>query len=194
MSRTVGPRNRVSSLVFSSLKFHQAKVLSAMQALGKVMGLGKAVGKPHPEPHRGGGEVVHRAHWWRKRSQTRWVQFVLQHHVVLLLQAPSLFCSAVLKPDFHLHIWWSAKADLMVSKSRFDGQQRHIWYVSKSLKRNLFSHLSLWEADSVSELSFSPDGDVPAVVELLLQLQPLVVGVHHPVLVLCSRTSWNGIL
>ena len=32
-----------------------------------------------------------------------------------------------------------------------------------------------------------PDGDVPAVVELLLQLQPLVVGVDDPVLVLRPR-------
>ena len=54
-----------------SLEFHQPKVLRPMQALGEVMGLGKAVGKSHPEPHRGGGEVVHRAHRWRKRSQTR---------------------------------------------------------------------------------------------------------------------------
>ena len=36
-----------------------------------------------------------------------------------------------------------------------------------------------------------PDGDVAAVVELLLQLQPLAVGVHNPVLVLCSRSRWK---
>ena len=73
-----------------------------MQALGEVMGLGKAVGKSHPEPHGGGGEVVHVAHRWGKGAQTRGIQFVLQHHVVLLLQASPLFCSPVLKPDFNL--------------------------------------------------------------------------------------------
>ena len=52
---------------------------------------------------------------------------------------------------------------------------------------NLVSHLSLREANPVCELSFSPDGDVPAVVELLLQLQSLVVGVDNPVFVLCPR-------
>ena len=90
-------------LFFFSLKFHQPKVLSPMQALGEVMGLGKAVGKSHPEPHGGGGEVVHVAHRWGKGAQTRGIQFVLQHHVVLLLQASPLFCSPVLKPDFNLH-------------------------------------------------------------------------------------------
>ena len=54
---------------------------------------------------------------------------------------------------------------------------------------NLLSHLSLRETDPVCELSFSPDGDVPTVVELLLQLQSLVVGVDNPVFVLCTRPS-----
>ena len=36
-----------------------------------------------------------------------------------------------------------------------------------------------------------PDGDVAAVVELLLQLQPLVVGVDDAVLVLGSRPAWK---
>ena len=42
---------------FSSLKFHQAKVLGPMQALGEVMGLGKAMGKAgHAKAHGGGGK------------------------------------------------------------------------------------------------------------------------------------------
>lgn len=44
-------------------------------------------------------------------------------------------------------------------------------------------YLSLREAEGRGELRLPPDGDVTAVVELLLQLQPLVVGVHHAVLV-----------
>ena len=51
------------------------------------------------------------------------------------------------------------------------------------------THLSLREPDHVGQLSLPPDGDVAAVVELLLQLQSLVVAVHDPVLVFCSRPS-----
>ena len=89
---------------FISLEFHQPKVLRPMQALGEVMGLGKAVGKSHPKPHGGGGEVVHGSHRRGKRTQTRRIQFVLQHHIVLLLQASPLLRSPVLKPDFNLRI------------------------------------------------------------------------------------------
>ena len=89
---------------FISLEFHQPKVLRPMQALGEVMGLGKAVGKSHPEAHGGGWEVIHGAHRWGKGSETRRIQFVLQHHIVLLLQASPLLCSPVLKPDFNLRI------------------------------------------------------------------------------------------
>ena len=79
-------------------------MLSPVQALGEVMGLGKAVGKSHPEPHGGGGEVVHVAHRWGKGAQTRGIQFVFQHHVVLLLQTPALLGSPVLKPYLHLQM------------------------------------------------------------------------------------------
>ena len=64
-------------------------------------------------------------------------------------------------------------------------------------------HLPLSQVESLGQFSFPPDrllrlirfqffyrlpdGDVPAVVELLLQLEPLVVGVDHPVLVLRPR-------
>lgn len=105
MSHTVVQGGRVSSLVFSSLKFHQPKVLGPMQALWEVMGLRKAMWKSHPETHGGGREaVVHRSHRRREGAQAGRVQFILQHHVILLLQASSLFCSAVLKPDFDLNI------------------------------------------------------------------------------------------
>ena len=33
--------------------------------------------------------------------------------------------------------------------------------------------------------------EVSVEMELLLQLQPLVVAVHHPVLVFSSRSTWN---
>ena len=91
---------------FSSLKFHQAKVLGPMQALGEVMGLGKAMGKAgHAKAHGGGGEaMVHGAHRRREGSQARRVQLVLQHHVVLLLQTPALLGSPVLKPYLHLQM------------------------------------------------------------------------------------------
>lgn len=45
------------------------------------------------------------------------------------------------------------------------------------------AHLSLREPQVRRQLSFPSDRDVPTVVELLLQLQPLMVAVHHPVLV-----------
>lgn len=44
-------------------------------------------------------------------------------------------------------------------------------------------YLSLWQAESRGELGLPPDGDVFAVVKLLLQLQALVVCVNHAVLV-----------
>ena len=51
--------------------------------------------------------------------------------------------------------------------------------------------LPFWQAEGLCELGLPPDGDVAAVVELLLQLQSLVVAVHDPVLVFCSRPSWK---
>ena len=56
----------------------------------------------------------------------------------------------------------------------------------------VFVYLSFRKAESCGQLSLPPDGDVSAVVELLLQLQPLVVCVHHTVLVLGPRLpAWN---
>ena len=51
------------------------------------------------------------------------------------------------------------------------------------------THLSLRQPDHVSQLRFPPDGDIAAVVELLLQLQSLVVAVDDPVLVFCPGPS-----
>lgn len=45
------------------------------------------------------------------------------------------------------------------------------------------SHLSLREAEGQRQFWFPPHGDVAVILKLLLQLQPLVVRVHHPVLV-----------
>lgn len=54
------------------------------------------------------------------------------------------------------------------------------------------SHLSLREAESHRQLRLPPHGDVAVALKLLLQLLPLVVGVHHPVLVLRSGLpSWS---
>ena len=50
-------------------------------------------------------------------------------------------------------------------------------------------HLPFWQAEGLCELGLPPDGDVAAVVELLLQLQPLVVAVHHAILVLGPRAT-----
>ncbi len=51
----------------------------------------------------------------------------------------------------------------------------------------LTSYLSLRQAERRGELRLPPDGDVFAVVKLFLQLQPLVVGVNHPVFVFSPR-------
>ena len=56
--------------------------------------------------------------------------------------------------------------------------------------KNVFCiHLPFWQAEGLCELGLPPDGDVAAVVELLLQLQPLVVAVHHTVLVLSASST-----
>lgn len=48
------------------------------------------------------------------------------------------------------------------------------------------AHLSLREAQRHRQLRLPAHGDVAIALKLLLQLQPLLVGVHHPVLVLCA--------
>jgi hypothetical protein len=52
-------------------------------------------------------------------------------------------------------------------------------------------YLSFRQAQVGRELCLPPDGDVPVEVKLLLQLQTLVVGIHHPVLFLGSRFTFN---
>jgi hypothetical protein len=64
----------------------------------------------------------------------------------------------------------------------------------KDLKLHKVTHLPLREPQVGCQLGLASDGDVPTVVEFLLQLQPLMVAVHDPVLVLgprlaCNRTS-----
>lgn len=49
------------------------------------------------------------------------------------------------------------------------------------------TYLTFGETEYAGQLGFTADGDVAAVVELLLQLEPLVVGVDNPVFVLGSR-------
>lgn len=53
----------------------------------------------------------------------------------------------------------------------------------------MVAYLSLRQTERRGELRLPPDGDVFAVVELLLQLQALVVRVDHPVLVFSSCFS-----
>lgn len=53
------------------------------------------------------------------------------------------------------------------------------------------THLPLREPQVGCQLGLASDGDVSTVVELLLELQPLMVAVHHPVLVLGPRLACN---
>ncbi len=53
------------------------------------------------------------------------------------------------------------------------------------------TYLSLRQIERLCQLRLPPDGDVPAVVELLLQLQPLVVAVHHAILVLGACATYR---
>lgn len=55
--------------------------------------------------------------------------------------------------------------------------------------RQLLPYLALRQAEGRGELRLPPDGDVFAVVKLFLQLQTLVVGVNHPVLVFSPSLS-----
>lgn len=90
----------------------------------------------------------------------------------LLLVDFALFGPSVLEPDLHLQAWNSC--------------QNSIWR-TRSTWSQAAVYLSLWQAQRCGELRLPTDGDVFAVVELLLQLQPLVVRVHDPVLILGSR-------
>ena len=61
---------------------------------------------------------------------------------------------------------------------------------SAVLKPNF--NLPLGEPKCGSQLTFPPDGDVSTKVKLLLQLQPLMVCVHHPVFVFCPGFHCGG--
>lgn len=62
---------------------------------------------------------------------------------------------------------------------------------SSVLEPNLY--LSLREAERHRQLALPPHCDILVVLKLLLQLQPLVIRVHHPVLVLgACFPPWSG--
>ena len=69
---------------------------------------------------------------------------------------------------------------------------KHHYQLTHYVTNAHVSHLSLREPHVVCQLRLPPDCDVPAVVELLLQLEPLVVAVHHPVLVLGAGATCNS--
>ena len=50
-------------------------------------------------------------------------------------------------------------------------------------------YLSLGKSNTIGQFGFPSDGDVSAVVELLLKLQTLVIAIHDPVLVLRPRPT-----
>ncbi len=52
----------------------------------------------------------------------------------------------------------------------------------------LFLYLSLGKTHAVCQLCFPTNRDVSAIMELLLQLEPLVVAVYHSVLVFSSSS------
>lgn len=59
------------------------------------------------------------------------------------------------------------------------------------VQHSQLSHLPLGESQRQRQLALPPQGDVVVVLELLLQLQPLLVSVHHPVLVFgASLAPW----
>ena len=76
------------------------------------------------------------------------------------------------------------------TKSWPKSDKKYLEYIPGELL-SLTTHLSLRQPDHVGQLRLPPDGDVAAVVELLLQLQSLVVAVDDPVLVFCPGPSWK---
>lgn len=54
-----------------------------------------------------------------------------------------------------------------------------------------YAYLSFRQTQVDSQFGFPPDGDVSVEVKLLLQLQPLMVCVHHPVFLLRSCFTWE---
>lgn len=62
-------------------------------------------------------------------------------------------------------------------------------FLSNRTKHLAFVYLSLWQTERRGKLRLPSDGDVFAVVKLLLELEPLVVGVNHSVFVFSSCLS-----
>ena len=138
--------------------------------------LRKTVGS-NGHPQGGGGEVITH-HRGRKGSKwpNRTIKFVLQWRIVLFFQRSAFLGSPVLEPNLDLKV------------------RKYLKYIPAELSGDYTlhtTHLSLRQPDHVGQLGLPPDGDIAAVVELLLQLQSLVVAVHDPVLVFCSRPSWK---
>ena len=154
-----------------SLKLHYRRHWEAVVGNLMEVVLGQTV-RSYGHPQGGRREVI--PHHWRWEGSERpdgTVKLVLQRGVVLLLQRPALFRSPVLEPNLNLKTI------------------KHYNSVSDDFSGS--THLSLRQTDHVGQLGLPPDGDVAAVVELLLQLQPLVVAVDDPVLVLCPCSSWK---
>lgn len=55
-----------------------------------------------------------------------------------------------------------------------------------------WTYLSFRQTQVDSQFRFPPDGDVSIKMELFLQLQPLMVGVNHPVFLLRSRFTCHN--
>ena len=150
-----------------SLKFHDWRHRKPVVGNLMEMMLRKTV-RPQRHPQGGRGEVI--THHWRGKGSkrpNRTIKFVLQCRIVLFFQRSPFLGPPVLKPNLDLKV------------------EKHLKYIPVELF-NLTTHLSLRESDHIGQLSLPPDGDIAAVVELLLQLQSLVVAVHYPVLVFCS--------
>jgi hypothetical protein len=58
-------------------------------------------------------------------------------------------------------------------------------------KKQLINYLSFREAEGGGEFRFASDGDVPRVVKLFFQFQPLVVTVDDAVFVFGARFACN---
>jgi hypothetical protein len=58
-------------------------------------------------------------------------------------------------------------------------------------KRQLTNYLSFREAEGGGEFRFASDGDIPRVVKLFFQFQPLVVTVDDAVFVFGARFACN---
>ena len=116
-------------------------------------------------------EVSH--HWRRKGTKwSHWGIKLVLGWIITLLQGSPFLGASVLEPDFNLENYFNWDVSL----------QNIIIYVS--------THLSLREANHVCKFCLSPDGDVSAVVKLLLQLQSLMITVDNSIFVFSPRASF----